>query len=141
MWQRVPTTVMGTRQLRRCHLVVCRQHLLSKPGRTCVSGVEPQRFSSPPFEITFWISTGLVESPSRLPTTNRFIVQKHLHGFVQDDGGGDTPGGLVGDAQRRGNLDIVGLQFDGTQGERKLSPKASAQVRQADDSLSLHSLR
>eukprot|EP00903_Cladosiphon_okamuranus_P010788 g10194.t1 len=60
----------------------------------------------------------------------RFVIQKHLHGFVQDNGG-ETPGsraGAEGDSQRRGNLDIVGLQFDGKQRERKLSPAASAHL-------------
>ena len=60
----------------------------------------------------------------------RFVVQKHLHGFVHDTGGEASGGGAgaEGDSQRRGNLDIVGLQFDGKQRERKLAPAASAQV-------------
>lgn len=58
----------------------------------------------------------------------RFVVHKHLHGFVQDD---DSAGklGAGNEAQRRGNLDIVGLQFDGKQRGRQLPPGAVAQAR------------
>lgn len=63
---------------------------------------------------------------SSTPAPTRFVVEKHLHGFVQD-GGSETPG-PGGKAQHRGNLDIVGLQFDGKQRGRQLSPGASAQA-------------
>ncbi|CAM9287375.1 unnamed protein product [Ectocarpus sp. 12 AP-2014] len=56
----------------------------------------------------------------------RFVVEKHLHGFVQD--GGSETQGTGGEAQHRGNLDIVGLQFDGKHRGRQLSPGASAQA-------------
>lgn len=58
----------------------------------------------------------------------RFVVHKHLHGFVQDTDGGSMPG-AGGDTQRRGHLDIVGLQFDGKQSGRQLPPAVLAQVK------------
>lgn len=58
----------------------------------------------------------------------RFVVHKHLHGFVQDNESGSMPG-AGGDAQRRGHLDIVGLQFDGKHSGRQLPPGAIAQVQ------------
>ena len=60
----------------------------------------------------------------------RFVVHKHLHGFVQDTDGGSMPG-AGGDTQRRGHLDIVGLQFDGKQSGRQLPPGVIAKVLQA----------
>ncbi|CAN0155383.1 unnamed protein product, partial [Laminaria digitata] len=57
----------------------------------------------------------------------RFVVHKHLHGFVQDTDGGSMPG-AGGDTPRRGHLDIVGLQFDGKQSGRQLPPGVIAQL-------------
>lgn len=58
----------------------------------------------------------------------RFVVHKHLHGLVVDEDGDDISG-AGGEAQRRGNLDVVGLQFEGKQRGRQLSAEALAQAR------------
>ena len=47
---------------------------------------------------------------------------------MQDTDGGSMPG-TGGDIQRRGHLDIVGLQFDGKQSGRQLPPGVIAQVK------------
>ncbi|CAM9423223.1 unnamed protein product [Scytosiphon promiscuus] len=75
------------------------------------------------------IHVTIPDQPASLAITKarqRFVVQKHLHGFVQD-GGGDAHG-EAGESQRRGNLDIVGLQFDEKQRGRQLPPGAFAQL-------------
>lgn len=72
-------------------------------------------------------STVICDGIWKTPSPTRFVVQKHLHGIVKDNGG-DTPGAAGMESQRRGNLDIVGLQFDGNQRGRQLPPGTSAQV-------------
>lgn len=65
----------------------------------------------------------------------RFVVHKHLHGFVRDEDVNDM--GVDANASqkqrekqiRRGNLDIVGLQFDENQRGRQLPPTVLAQAR------------
>lgn len=63
----------------------------------------------------------------------RFVVQKHLHGFVQDVNSDSKPSS-GGGPQLRGNLDIVGLQFSGKQRGRQLSAAAIAQARKLFES-------
>ena len=120
---------MGMCQLQRLSAYRLPSIIASEPGRAYLSRFSPSlnhhhRMHRPP-SVAFRLSRRISRYSRRFPVI-RFVVQKHLHGFVQDGGAGsgDTPG----DAHRRGNLDIVGLQFDRTQRERKLSPAASAQV-------------
>lgn len=62
-------------------------------------------------------------------------MHKHLHGFVHDEER-DNSGAWAGSEKNKhklggnmmGNLDIVGLQFDGDQRRKQLAPAALDQV-------------